>query len=511
MSEPSAEPNLTRQAFGGFSWTVGAKVLGLTAQLVYTAVMARLLTPELFGLVASAGVILLAGQIVADLGIGRAMVQKETLTTLEIRAGFTSSVLLGIVLTTLLIVGAPLVGALFDSPDVVPVTRGLAFVLVATQMGVPAEALLLRDLRFKVTALVELGAFVTGYLVVGIGLAAAGAGVWSLVGAAVAKALIQGVALLAIVRHPMRPVLAWGPVKRLYAFGSQVSVVAVVEYLSLAVPPTAIGRLQGQFALGQFNQSNRIVELPFVNLSQAMSDVLFPAMSRIKQDRGRVAGAYLTAVRVTGGVLLPTSAGVAVAAPELVAVLLGDQWAPAARVLPILAFHASVLMLSHYAAVVCEALGVLRPKIAIQSVTLALLLAGFALVGDLDLRVVVSMMLGVQVVRLVAYGWLVTRVLPLTAWQSARAVLEPLGGAAVVAAGIAAVSLAGRAVDLPGPALLAAQMVVGALALAVAALFGPLGGVRDELVQRMELAGLDDRGGAVGRVLRLLRTGQRSR
>lgn len=507
MSTPQEE-NLTSRAFGGLSWTVGARVLGLLAQLLYTAVMARLLTPELFGLVASAQVVLLAGQILAELGIGRALVQKEELSDTEIRAGFTASVLLGSLLTGLLILGAPLVGALFDDPDVVPVTRGLAFVLVATTLGVTAVSVLLRDLRFKAGALLELGAFVVGYLLVGIGSALAGAGVWSLVAAAVSKAALLSLGALLVARHPMRPLLAWRPVKRLYAFGSQVSLVAVVEYVSFAVPPTAIGRLQGQFALGQFNQGNKIVELPFINVSQALSDVLFPAVSKIKLDRDRVAGAYLTAMRVTSGLLLPTSAGVAVAAPELVGVLLGEQWAPAARILPLLAFHASVMMVTHYAAVICEALGVLRPKILIQTVSLLLLLVGFAAFGRADLLIVVGVMLATRVVRLGLYGQLMVRELPVTWRQQLRALLGSAAGAAVVAGAILLVSIGGRGVGVPSVVLLVAQMATGAVSLALSYFYGPLRGVRDDLVQRLVWAGFEEAGGMRARIVRVARIGQ---
>ena len=514
MTEPVApgevggERNLTSHALGGFTWTVGSRVLGLVAQIAYTSVMARLLTPELFGLVASAQIVLLAGQILSELGIGRALVQKEELDRSEVRAAFTASVLLGAALTATLVLAAPLVALLFDDPGVAPVTRGLAFVLVFTTLGVTAHSILLRELRFRTSALLELGSFVVGYLVVGIGAALAGAGVWSLVAAAVAKAALFSIGGLVAARHPMRPLLAWGEVRGLYAFGTQVSLISVVEYLTLALPPTAIGRAQGPAALGQFNQGNKIVELPFVNLSQALSDVLFPAMARIKSDRDRVAGAYLTALRVTAGLLLPIAAGIAVAADELVLVLLGDQWGPAARVLPLLAFQSVILMLSHYAGVVCEALGTLRSKLAIQVLTLALLAAGFGLLGSADLLVLVTVMLGARLVRFVAYGALMHRILPMTRSSQPAVLLGPVLASVLVAGTIALGTAGADAVGLPVGAVLGVQVLLGAVSLVLCAFYGPLRGTRDELVQRLEWGGLADRG-AGARLLAIARTGQR--
>ena len=156
----AAEPNLTRRTLGGFSWSVGGRVLGLVAQIAYTSVMARLLTPELFGIMASAQVVLLAGQILAELGIGRALVQADELSTEQVRAAFTASVGLGVVLTGVLVLAAPAVGLLFDDPAVTSVTRVMATVLIFITLGLTAEAMLLRSMRFKQVALLELGAFV---------------------------------------------------------------------------------------------------------------------------------------------------------------------------------------------------------------------------------------------------------------------------------------------------------------------------------------------------------------
>ena len=503
----AAEPNLTRRTLGGFSWSVGGRVLGLVAQIAYTSVMARLLTPELFGIMASAQVVLLAGQILAELGIGRALVQADELSTEQVRAAFTASVGLGVVLTGVLVLAAPAVGLLFDDPAVTSVTRVMATVLIFITLGLTAEAMLLRSMRFKQVALLELGAFVVGYLFVGIGAGLAGAGVWSLVAAAVTKAAVFTIGCLLVARHPMRPMLAWSRVRSLYAFGSQVSVISVVEYLTLALPPTAISRALGQAQLGQFNQGNRIVELPFVNISQALSDVLFPAMARVKEDRQRMAGAYLTALQVTAGLLLPCAAGLAVASDEIVLVLLGDQWGPAAAVLPLLAFQPVVLMLSHYGGVVCEALGTLGAKLAIQVVTLLLLAAGFGLTGTHGLLAMVLAMLVVRVLRFVTYLALMHRILPLGHADQPVALLGGLAASAVVAAAIWGWTSLAHSLGIVVPVVLAGQVLVGAVALTASAFYGPLRGTRDVFVQRLEWAGIGA-GGPGGRLLRVLRTGQ---
>lgn len=509
MTEEQApdEGNLTSRVLGGVTWSVGLRVLGLVAQLGYTSVIARLLDPEAIGLVASAQVVLLAGQLAAELGIGRALVQKTTLSQQEVRAGFTASVVMGATLTAILFLAAPAVAALFGDPGVAPVTRGLSFVLLATTLGTTAEALLLRDMRIRAVATREFTSFVVGYLVIGVGSALAGFGVWSLVAAAVSKAVLLSASALLIARHDMRPLLAWAPVRSLYAFGSQVSLVSVVEYLTQAAPPTAISRFQGPAQLGQFNQANRVLELPFTNISQAIADVLFPAISRIKSERDRVGGAYLTALAVTGSILLPTAAGAGVAAEEIVAVLLGDQWGPAARVLPVLAVYSAVMMLTYYAAIICEAMGVLKQKIVIQVLTLIILGVGFVVFSDASLLALSVVMLVAAVGRLLAYWVVMHRQLRIGALAQPAALAGPVLGAVLVAGAIGGWTVVGRGMDLPVLLTLLGQIVVGATVLGAAYFFGPLRGVRRELVVRLEFAGLDERSGTARRLMAVMRSG----
>ncbi len=500
-------PNLTRRTLTGFSWTFAATLAGLVAQLAYTSVINRLLPPDTFGLVASAQAVLIGGQFLSELGVGRAVVQKTHLDVADQRTAFTSSLLLGAALTGGLVLAAPLVGVLFDEPDVVGVTRGLALLLLANAIGITATSVLRRELRFKAVALLDLGSFAVGYLVIGIGAAVAGFGVWSLVAAAVSKAAIEGVGSLVLARHPMRPLLARRSLAEMYAFGSQVSIVGAVEYVSGQLPVAAVGRLRGQAALGQFSRAAYLVDLPFIQISNALTDVLFPAVARIKAERVRVRVAYMTSLRVTAALLLPTAAGAAVASDELVAVVLGDQWERAAAVLPLLAAHATLMMLVHYAAIVCEALAVLWQKLVIQVATFAVLAAGFVVVRDDGLEAFAVVMVIAQVVRLIGYWALMARQLGLPAASQPAALLAPAVTAALTAGAIAGWTAVGGRLGLPTALVLMLQIVVGGAVLAWGFWYGPLRRIRDELVERLELA--DAGGGRTMRtVLAVLRVGR---
>ena len=484
------EDNLTGTSVKGFSWTLAAVVGGLLAQLGYTAVMTRLLEPAAFGLVASAQAVLLAGRFLSELGIGRALVEADDIGPVEQRTVFTSSMLLSVALTAGLILGAPAVGLLFDIPEAVAVTRVLALVLLFNGFGITAEYMLLRQLRFKALSVINVGTFLFAYLLVGIPAALLGAGVWSLVAAAIAKAASEALIRVWVARHPMRWLLDRPSMRRLYGFGAQVSVVNLVEFLSGQAPIVAIGRFRGEVALGQFNRAQYLVELPFINLSNALADVIFPTVARLKHERERVGKAYLTAIGVTGALLLPVAAGIAVAADELVLMVLGDQWGTAATLLPILALTSGIMMVTHYAAIICEALAILKEKIAIQSLTLAILVGGFYVVRDGGLVSLVLIMLAAQVVRAVLYGVLMVAALRLHPGDQVRVLAGPALTAVLVAGGIHAWTdtLSG---GLPLGLVVAGQVLIGAAVLLLSFWYGPMRRIRDDLLERLGFAEMD--------------------
>ena len=454
--------------------------------------MNRLLSPVEFGLIASAQVVLRFGKYASELGLGPALVQRPTLTKDDIRAAVTSSTLLGVALTVGMLLVAPLLEVFFDSPDVVPVFRALSLTLLLNTLTIVPSSLLSRNLEFKALALVELGSFVVGYLGLGLGFALAGAGVWSLVAAAIGQLVIMVIGAYALTRHPLRPSFAFRQVASLYTFGGKVSVISLMEYGIAVAPPAVVGRYSGIAALGQFNRATLVVELPLVNFTYGLSRVLFPAFSRIQDDLVKVREAYLSAMRTSGAVIVPAAAGAAVAAPELVEFLLGPQWTTAADLVPALSAAAAFAFLGHYGGIVCEALDVLNLKLVLTAVMLGSLIAGLVVVPDGNLMGYALVMVGVQAFGAAMYGWLMAHELQVTWRQQVGVYLPALISGIVVAVAIWLVTQAGHAVNLPLAVVVATQVLTGALMLLPLAWFGPLRPVRRDIIGRLENAGYRD-------------------
>ncbi len=510
MNAGPGEGSLTQQTVGGLRWTFTATAATLVMQLAYTAVMGRLLEPRLFGLVASAQIVLQFGTYFSEMGLGQALIQKEELEDDEVRAAFTSSLLLGGMITAGIFFAAPALSVLFSTPDVVPVARALAFSLLLTAVGLTSANLLRRQLRFKVIAIIDIASYVVAYMIVGLVLALTGFGVWSLVAASLTQVGLRAIASMAMARHGYRPLLAIKRLRSLYSVGGRISVISGLEYIGQAIIVVIIGRNAGQGPLGQYNRATLLIDLPLQNLTFGLAGVLFPTISRVQGDTARVRRAYLQSVRIVAAVLIPLGAGVAVAAPQIVEVVLGDQWGTAALLLPALAGASCLAALSFFGGITSEALGALNTKMALQATYVVVLVAGLLAVPSDRIVLFALVLMAAELVRLIAYAGFMSRLLQIPLADQLRTFLPPVVAAVAVAAAIKAVTLGVTSVGTILPVVFLTQVVTGAAVLGLMATHGPLRRIRAELRDRIDGA-YDSTGSAARLALRLLSLGDRRR
>lgn len=488
--ETAGERNLTRQTLSGMKWTYVQMVLSAGLQIAVTAFLARLLTPAAFGLVALADLTLRFVNYVARAGVGQAIIQKPDLEPIHVRAGVTASIGLGLVFAAGVWVLAPVAALFFDDPSVTPVLRWMSLSLLLQGLGATAEGLLTRELRFQALAVRSLASYVIGYPIVGLTLAFLGAGVWSLVAAALVQTAARSLFTYLARPHTMRPTLN-GPAHRsLLAFGGRVSLISFFEFLGSELDTLVVGRFAGASALGLYNRAYILVRLPVYYLTTSFSRVLFPAFSSVQHDVRRFRGAYVSAAGLTAAVIFPTAAGIAVAGAEIVQVVLGDQWTEAIPILPWIAVASALSMVTHLAAVSTEARAELNAKIAISVAKVAVLGGLLVLATGRGLWAYGAALAGASLFAHVAYVLLVGRTLqaPLSS------VLAPYPPALVTAGTVAAtifgVRLGLLALGAPSLAVLTGEVAAGALVLWLQLRFGVLRTVRRDVTGRLVAAGL---------------------
>jgi O-antigen/teichoic acid export membrane protein len=318
--------SLTQKTLNSGAWQSATVFFQGTVQLVVIAVLARLLTPADFGLVAIANLVIGFAAFFTRFGLVKAIIQKKELTEIHIRVGFTAAFAMAFLIAAILFLLAPFVARFFDNADVTPIMRVLSFSFILSNLGTVSEALLTRELAFKKLFWVTIWTYTFGYALVGIGLAALGYGVWALVLAALATKFVHSVVLLIMQPHAKRPSFQRQELGELLNYGGGVTLSALFKYGANNGDYLIIGRWLGPVALGIYQQAFNILVIFARYLGEVLENVLFATASLIQDQQQRLSRAYSHSLSLINLLLLPITVLMIVLAPEIVLVYLGNQW-----------------------------------------------------------------------------------------------------------------------------------------------------------------------------------------
>jgi O-antigen/teichoic acid export membrane protein len=430
----SSTESLSRRTARAAQWRLASALIAGGLQFGTGVILARLLTPTDFGIVALAFGVLGFTRSFSDLGMAGAVVQRRQLTERHVRTAFTVSILLGASIATAVVALSPIVATIMREPALRRVLPALSGVLVLQNLSVVATALLRRQLDFKRQFVVESGTFVLGYAGVAVGLALLGYGVWSLVGGALLQALLASAALLATTRHPIRPLLGAQELHDLLHFGTGSTMSVLGNYIALNGDNFVVGRWMGTASLGLYARAYNLMGLSYTYTAAVMSSVLLPAFAQLQAEPERLRRAYLLSTQLTAVVAAPFMVGLAVAAPHLVSSLYGPQWRGAVAPLQILCVAGYFRAEYHLGGVVAQSLGRVYSEFWLQAGYAALVVTGALMGLPYGLP---GVAIGVTVAILAMFVAIAQLALSLTGtkWRSyARAQFPALAGGAVTCA-----------------------------------------------------------------------------
>jgi lipopolysaccharide exporter len=291
-----------------------------------------------------------------DLGLKQALVQRKDADPRLVDAAFWGSVCLGALWFGAVYLAAPGLAELYRNPDVVPVLRVLGGMFLIAPLGSVPEALLLRDLAFRRLFWVELlPSLVPG--LISIALALAGLGVWALVWGTLAGATLRSGALW--LQVSWRPRLGVNPAEwpRLLRFGGWVSVEAVLGWAIVYLDQAFAGRFLGATSTGFYRMGLALALFPAQGVSQTLSRMLFPAYSRLQDERERLREGLQRCIRVVAILSVPTGVAFVAFADPLIPLLLGERWRPTVDVVRLLAVSGVLASLVSVAPPLYKAIG----------------------------------------------------------------------------------------------------------------------------------------------------------
>jgi O-antigen/teichoic acid export membrane protein len=304
-------------------------------------VLANLLLPEDFGLVAL-GLILVNFLIIfREFGLGSALIQRQT----DLDEAYSTSLILfplvGFVLYIVAFFAAPLASQFFHQEKAVPLIRWMAFSIPIAGLGILPSTLIQKNLAFHRKLVPEwLAAF--GYGVIAIVLAGKGFGAFSMVYGQIASETIRSVCYWIICPFRFRWCPSFKVVRELLLFGQKVTAGTLSLYVFNNMDQFSIGKLLGDAALGFYSFAFRVANFPTVNITHMINQVLLPAYSQMQSDRSRFRRNYLRATGLIAALTIPLAVGFVFYGRDGLESLYGTKWLPAVGTLQILAIYGMV-------------------------------------------------------------------------------------------------------------------------------------------------------------------------
>lgn len=324
--------------------------------IVVLPILARVLTPEEFGLVAMAMAFVSFFTMFNDLGISAALVRADDPSPAFWSSAFWTNLALGVGLTLLVNLAAPWIALFFAEPVVEPLVNGLSCILLMHCAFLVPMAWLQRNFMFRTIAMIDLVATLLS-TVVAIGVALGGYGVWALVWQQITLYLVKMLGGLACHRAPFRLTYDADEIIRVLPFSLGLTGTAFTAFINRNTDNILIGRFLGSAALGYYGRAYQMMLMPVHTLANGASFALYPAMSAIKQDRNQLGNVYLKSMSILSTLMFPMMIGLALVSVPFVAVMFGPQWGEVAPVLRILAFVGILQGIGTITNVVWKALG----------------------------------------------------------------------------------------------------------------------------------------------------------
>ena len=325
-----------RRAARGAAITIGGQATRIVLQVGGVVVLARLLSPTDYGLIAMVTAITGIGELFRDFGLSSAAIQAKTLSVAQRSNLFWLNSAIGLLLCVLTASLAVPISHLYGQPDLVPVVHALALTFLFNGMATQFRADLTRRMAFTRLAVIDVASSAVA-LVAAIAMALAGAGYWALVGQQLTTALVLLIGVLIVA--PWRPGLPRRgvPMRGLLSFGWNLLATQLVGYASNNVDSLTIGIRFGAVQLGLYNRAYQLLMSTLSQLRAPTTTVALPILSRLRDDPVRFAEFVRRGQLALAYGLVAGLAFVAAAAEPLTAILLGDQWLSATPLIRLLA------------------------------------------------------------------------------------------------------------------------------------------------------------------------------
>lgn len=311
----------------GVAWSVAEKVGSMLLQMAVSIIVARLLMPEDFGVMAIMTFFTALALVVVDSGFSQTLIRKTAPTADEYKSVFFFNITISLVLYAVLVAVAPAVARYYGLGIISRIAPVLFLVLPLNALCVIQNTIFTREFRFDLLSKINF----TASLVAGIaaiGLAWAGLGVWALVGQRIGVMATRAVLLWSRGKWRADGKFVSGELRAMAPFSLRLMLTDIISAVYNNIAQMFIGKMYSASVLGYFNQAQKLKELPVASAMQSVQSVTYPALAKIKEDKAKFAESYRKVLMLTAFAMFPMMVGMIAVAEDMFALLLGERWLP---------------------------------------------------------------------------------------------------------------------------------------------------------------------------------------
>lgn len=336
--------SIKQEMISGIFWTVVQKYSGLIVQIIVTAILARLLTPEDFGVVAVATILIAFFNLFTDMGIGPAIIQKQDLTKDNLNSIFSFTIWGGILLVIFFFLAAYPIGVFYKEDSLIPICQLLSINLLFAAWNIVPNALINKNKRFKFiaerTLLLQV---ICG--IISVVTAYQGLGLYALLISPILTSI--GVFILNYRQYPLQ--FSWqiqtDALKKIFSYSSFQFLFNFINYFSRNLDKLIIGRFFSMNELGYYEKSYRLMMLPLQYVTNVITPVMHPILTSLQNDYKSLTEKYNKIIKLIATISFPLGVFLYFAANDIIYIIYGDRWEKAIPVFQILALSLPLQMI----------------------------------------------------------------------------------------------------------------------------------------------------------------------
>ncbi|WP_322933481.1 lipopolysaccharide biosynthesis protein [Bacteroides sp. CG01] len=329
--------SLKNKAVKGVGWSFIDNIANSGITFLIGLVLARLLTPKEYGIMAMITIFIAISNSIIDSGFSSALIRKTDIKRVDYNTVFFFNLIIGVILYILLFLCAPIISSFFKEPILIPVTRIIGIVLIINSLGIIQRTIMVKEIDFRTQTKISLIASLSSGGI-GVGMAFYGCSIWSLVGQQLSRQFLN--TLFLWIYNSWRPVLEFSidSFKNLFGFGSKLLFVSLIDTIYKNIYYIVIGRFYTPVQLGQYTRAEQFNTIFSSNLTAIVQRVSYPVLSSIQEENVRLRNAYQRIIKTTMLVTFICMLGLAAIAKPLIILLIGEKWLPAVQFLQIICF-----------------------------------------------------------------------------------------------------------------------------------------------------------------------------